>query len=89
MRAHVAAIRLAKSDKEFTAKVLEEKLKFTPDHARRAYDDVIADFDEKGEIPAMDVFWKVKKEANEYPDPWPREKFFDDRYVRTFSQWAP
>jgi NitT/TauT family transport system substrate-binding protein len=89
LRAHVAAIRLAKSDKEFTAKVLEEKLKFTPDNARRAYDDVIADFDEKGEIPAMDVFWKVKKEANEYPDPWPREKFFDDRYVRTFSQWAP
>ena len=51
--------------------------------------DVIADFDEKGEIPAMDVFWKVKKEANEYPEPWPREKFFDDRYIKTFSQWAP
>ena len=89
LRAHVAAIRLAKADKTFSAKVLENRLKFSPEHALRAYDDVIAGFDERGEIPSMDVFWKVKKEAGEYPEAWPREKFFDDRYVKSFGQWAP
>lgn len=89
LRAHVAAIRLAKADKELAARVLEKRLKFTHEHALRAYDDVISGFDERGEIPSMDVFWKVKKEAGEYPEAWPREKFFDDRYVKTFTQWAP
>ena len=89
LRAHVAAIRLAKADKAFTAKVLEDRLKFTPDQALKAYDDVIGGFDERGEIPDMSVFWTIKMEAKDVTDVWPREKFFDDRYVKTFAQWAP
>ena len=89
LRAHVAAIRLAKADKAFTAKVLEDRLKFTPDQALKAYDDVIGGFDERGEIPDMSVFWEIKKDSKEVTEIWPREKFFDDRYVKTFAQWAP
>jgi NitT/TauT family transport system substrate-binding protein len=89
LRAHVAAIRLARADKAFAAKVLEDRLKFSPEHALRAYDDVIAGFDEKGTIPDMSVFWQIKVEAKDVTAPWPREKFFDDRFVRTFSEWAP
>lgn len=89
LRAHVAAIRLAKSDKAFAVKVLEDKLKFTPAYSGRAYDDVIGGFDERGVIPDMAAFWAIKKEAGQVKDVWPQEKFFDDRYVKTFSQWAP
>ena len=89
LRAHVAAIRLAKADRPFTAKVLEERLKFTPDQALKAYDDVIAGFDERGNIPDMDMFWTIKKEAKEVTETWPREKYFDDRYLASFAQWAP
>ncbi len=89
LRAHVAAIRLAKADKAFAVKVLEDRLKFAPAYSGRAYDDVINGFDERGTIPDMTAFWEIKKEAGQVKDVWPREKFFDDRYVGTFAQWAP
>ncbi len=89
LRAHVAAIKLARADKPFTVKVLQDRLKYTAENASRAYDDVIADFDERGEIPDMKTFWRIKKDAGEYPDVWPREKYFDDRYLKTYAQWAP
>ena len=80
---------LAQADRPFTANVLEERLKFTPDQALKAYDDVIAGFDERGNIPDMDMFWTIKKEAKEVTETWPREKYFDDRYLASFAQWAP
>ena len=89
LRAHVAAIRLARSDKAFAVSVLEDKLKFAPAYSGRAYDDVINGFDERGTIPDMAAFWEIKKEAGQVKEVWQQEKFFDDRYLKTFSQWAP
>jgi NitT/TauT family transport system substrate-binding protein len=90
LRAHVAAIRLARADRAFAVKVIQERLKFAAPYAERAYDDVIKGFNERGTLPPdMKVFWTLEKESGQVKEAWPESKFFDDRYVKTFAEWAP
>lgn len=91
LRSHVAAIRVAKADRDFSVKVLVDKLKLTPGDTARAYDIVLPGFDEHGELPkeAMPTFWEIAKGNGDVHEPWPESKFFDRRYIDTFKEWAP
>jgi NitT/TauT family transport system substrate-binding protein len=88
LRAHVAAIRLARANRELASKVLADRLKFPAAYSARAYDDVIDGYDERGGLPNLDVFWSIEQAAGQVSAPWPAAKFFDDRFVKTFDQWA-
>ena len=91
MRAHVNGIRLAKSNKDYGAKVLADRLKVTPAIGARMYDEVIGGYNEKGPPPeaSMPTFWQIMVEGKFVDQPWPESKYLDRRLIDTFDQWAP
>ncbi len=92
LRAHVAAIRLARADRALVVKLLVDQIKYQPHYADRAYDEDIPDFDERGSLPErkyMDVFWQVQMLGGTVKEPWPNHKILDDRFIKSFAEWAP
>ncbi len=90
LRAHVAALRLARSDRAMAVDLLVERLKWSKDHAGRAYDEVMPAYDERGALPDahMDVFWSIEMQGGTVKEAWPDAKLIDDRFIKTFDQWA-
>jgi NitT/TauT family transport system substrate-binding protein len=89
---HVAAIRLARTDRDLVIATYMERLKFQKPYAERAYDAIVPGYDERGALPdpkSMEVFWSLQIERGEAKEPWPSDKILDDRFVRTFADWAP
>lgn len=92
LRGHVAAIRLARADKDFAVKTLADKLKYSPQDAARAYDEIMPGYDERGRLPAketMDLFWDLEIKAGDVTEPWPDARLLDDRFIKSFDEWAP
>ena len=92
LRAHVAAIRLARADRALAVKVLVDQVKYQPAYAARAYDENMPAFDERGSLPDakyMDIFWSIVIAAGTVPEPWPAARLMDERFIGTFAQWAP
>ena len=92
LRAHVAAIRLARADRALAIKVLVDQVKYQPNYAARAYDEYMAAFDERGRLPDkqyMDIFWQISVEGGTAKEPWPESKLMDDRFIKSFADWAP
>jgi NitT/TauT family transport system substrate-binding protein len=91
LRAHVAAIRLAKTNRDLAVQVMIDKLKYTRPWSERAYDDVINGFNERGTLPDkyMPVFWSIAMANGDVKAAWPDSKLLDPRYVTSFERWAP
>jgi NitT/TauT family transport system substrate-binding protein len=92
LAAHVAAVRLARADRDLVVATYMERLKFQKPYAERAYDAIVPFYDEGGALPdpkSMDVFWSLQIERGEAKEPWPSDRLLDDRFVRTFADWAP
>jgi len=90
LRAHVAALRLARADRAMTVDILIERLKWTKDYAQRAYEEVMPAYDERGRLPdaAMDVFWSIEIAGGAVTEAWPDAKLIDDRFIKSFAEWA-
>ncbi len=92
LAAHVAAIRLARADRALVVATYMERLKFQKPYAERAYDAILPGYDERGSLPdeqSMKVFWSLQIERGEAKEPWPNARLLDDRFIRTFADWAP
>jgi ABC-type nitrate/sulfonate/bicarbonate transport system substrate-binding protein len=92
LRAHVAAVRLARTNPSIGADSLVNALKIKPDLAKATYDALMPTFDDRGRLPDpknMARFWAVQQVAGKVTAPWPNSKFLDDRFIKTFSSWAP
>jgi NitT/TauT family transport system substrate-binding protein len=92
LRAHVAAIRLARADRALAVKVLVDQVKYQPSYAARAYDENLPAFDERGRLPDekyMEIFWSIVIAAGTATEPWPAARLMDERFIGTFAQWAP
>jgi NitT/TauT family transport system substrate-binding protein len=92
LAAHVAAIRLARADRALVVATYMERLKFQKPYAERAYDAIVPGYDERGSLPdakSMEVFWSLQIERGEAKEPWPSGRILDDRFIRTFADWAP
>ena len=92
LRAHVAAIRLARADRELAVKVLVDQVKYQPSYAARAYEENMPGFDERGRLPDdkyMDIFWSIAVAAGTAREPWPPSRLLDARFIGTFAEWAP
>lgn len=91
LRAHVAALRLARAEPAMTVDVLVERLKWSQDYARRAYAEVMGAYDERGRLPDahMDVFWSIEIAGGSVKEAWPDSKLLDDRFIASFADWAP
>lgn len=92
LAAHVAAIRLARADRALVVATYMERLKFQKPYAERAYDAILPGYDERGSLPddqSMKVFWSLQIERGEAKEPWPNARLLDDRFIKTFDEWAP
>jgi NitT/TauT family transport system substrate-binding protein len=89
LRAHVAGIRLCRADRAFTVKVLMDRLKYAETYAARAYDELIEGYDERGRLPDMKIFWDITIASGDVKEPWPDAKLLDDRFIKSFAEWAP
>ncbi len=91
LRAHVAALRLAKADKPLGVQTLVDRLKYDPKYADRAYDEAMPGFDERGRVPekSMPVFWKLVIAQGIVKAPLPENQMVDKHFIDTFSTWAP
>jgi ABC-type nitrate/sulfonate/bicarbonate transport system substrate-binding protein len=90
LRAHVAALRLARAQAAMTVDILVERLKWTRDYAQRAYAEVMPAYDERGRLPGahMDVFWSIEIAGGTVTQAWPDAKLIDDRFIKSFEEWA-
>jgi len=92
LAAHVAAIRLARADRALVVATYMQRLKFQKPYAERAYDAIMPGYDERGSLPdaaSMQVFWSLQIERGEAKEPWPDSRILDDRFMKTFADWAP
>jgi NitT/TauT family transport system substrate-binding protein len=92
LAAHVAALRLARADRDLVVATYMDRLKFQKPYAERAYDAIVPGYDERGSLPeeaSMKVFWSLQVERGEAKEPWPNERLLDDRFIRSFADWAP
>jgi NitT/TauT family transport system substrate-binding protein len=92
LQAHVAAVRAARADRDLVIATYIDRLKFQKPYAERAYDAIVPGYDERGALPdqkSMDVFWSLQIERGEAKEPWPSARILDDRFVKTFVEWAP
>ena len=91
LRAQVRACRLARSDRPFTVQVLIDRLKYERRYAERAYDEVVPAMNERGTLPerSMDVFWQIKMADGSVKERWPESQLLDDRFIKSFAEWAP
>jgi NitT/TauT family transport system substrate-binding protein len=92
LAAHVAAIRLARADRALVIATYMDRLKFQKPYAERAYDAIVPGYDERGSLPdepSMGVFWSLQIERGEAKEPWSSGRILDDRFIRTFADWAP
>jgi NitT/TauT family transport system substrate-binding protein len=92
LRAHVAAIRLARADRELAVKVLVDQVKYQPAYAARAYAENMPGFDERGRLPDetyMDIFWSIAIAGGSVKEALPIARLMDSRYIDTFADWAP
>jgi NitT/TauT family transport system substrate-binding protein len=90
LRAHVAALRLARAEPAATIDILIERLKWTKDYAQRAYAETMPAYDERGRLPQahMDVFWSIEIAGGAVKEAWPDAKLIDDRFIKSFAEWA-
>lgn len=91
LRAHVNAIRLARSDRDFAVGIMMDRLKLSRVNAERAWRFEMPWFDERGTLPekSMPVFWDITKSLGDVKEPWPDSKFLDKRWIDAFREWAP
>src|SRR5450631_838531 len=90
LRAHVAALALARTEAALTVDILIERLKWTREYAQRAYAETMPAYDERGRLPDahMEVFWSIEIAGGSVTQPWPDAKLIDDRFIKSFEEWA-
>jgi ABC-type nitrate/sulfonate/bicarbonate transport system substrate-binding protein len=91
LRGHVAALRLARKDREAAVDIMVDQLKLARPYAERAYDVEMPDYDERGGMPerAMPVFWDITKSLGDVTSAWDENKYLDHRFINSFKTWAP
>jgi NitT/TauT family transport system substrate-binding protein len=91
LRGHVAALRLARKDREVAVDVMIDQLKIAKPYAERAYDAEMPGYDERGGMPArsMPVFWDITKSLGDVTSAWDENKYLDHRFINSFKSWAP
>jgi NitT/TauT family transport system substrate-binding protein len=90
LRAHVAALALARAEAALTVEILMGRLKWTREYAQRAYAETMPAYDERGRLPDahMDVFWSIEIAGGAVAQAWPDAKLIDDRFIKSFEEWA-
>ncbi len=89
LRATGKAIEWIKANRDEAARLVNKQMKYSVDHARKGIDDVAYGWYPDGRLAqeGMKVFWSIAVEAGDVKEPWPNEKWLDDRFLKTQDQW--
>jgi NitT/TauT family transport system substrate-binding protein len=90
LRAHVAALRLARAAPAMTVDLLVDRLKWSRAYAERAYAETMPAYDERGSLPDahMDVFWSIEIAGGTVTEAWPDGRLMDERFIKSFDDWV-
>jgi len=92
LRAFIKAVQMTKADKPRAVKALVAKAGLDEKHAERAYDQLVAGWHEDGRLASdegMAKFFEMSIASGEVDKPWPKEKYWDNRFVATIDAWKP
>jgi NitT/TauT family transport system substrate-binding protein len=92
LRVFIKAVRLAKSDKALAVKTLVTRARLEEKYAERAYDLLLSGWREDGRLASdagMKRFFDMSIAAGDVTEPWPREKFVDNRFMASIDAWKP
>ncbi len=92
LRGFIKAVALAKADKPRTVKVLVSRVGLKENFAARAYDQLIEGWREDGRLATEDgmkTFFAMAIAAGDVDKVWPRDAYWDDRFMATIDQWKP
>lgn len=92
LRAAIRGMRLAKSDKQRSIKVLVARVGIDPKYAERTYDEIVQGMFEDGHLPGdagMNAFFDSGIEAGVYKDRWPKEKYWNGQFQKSYGDWKP
>jgi NitT/TauT family transport system substrate-binding protein len=84
LRGMSKAIKFAAANKEETVDILAKEFKMSPEQSERAYDELMPGFVHTGALPsdeAMNAFWDTAIAAGDVSEPWPLERWWDDRFL--------
>jgi NitT/TauT family transport system substrate-binding protein len=92
LRAFIRGVALAKADKPLAVKVLASRAELPQQYAARAYDELIDGWREDGRLATdqgMKKFFDMAIASGDVEMPWPKEKYWDNRFMATIDQWKP
>jgi NitT/TauT family transport system substrate-binding protein len=92
LRAFIKSVALAKTNKPLAVKVLAARTGLKEQYAARAYDQLIGGWREDGRLATdqgMANFFKMAVASGDVDKPWPKEKYWDSRFMATIDQWKP
>lgn len=92
LRAFIRSVALAKANKPLAVKVLAARTGLKEEYAARAYDQLIDGWREDGRLATdqgMANFFKMAIASGDVDKPWPKEKYWDERFMATIDQWKP
>jgi NitT/TauT family transport system substrate-binding protein len=91
LRAHVAALRLTRTDREPAIQALGNAVKLDRATADRTIAELLDGWDERGQLTpgGMASFWTMAIELGQLKAKLPEAEFFDRRFVDAFDSWAP
>lgn len=92
LRGNIRGIRLAKEDRALAEQTLIKRIGMDEKYAARTYDDFMSDLFEDGHLPSdkgMDIFFEMGVRSGTYKEKWPKEKYLDPTFIRSYSEWKP
>ena len=92
LRAFIKSVALAKSNKPLAVKVLAARTGLKEQYAARAYDQLIDGWREDGRLATeagMVNFFKMAIASSDVDKPWPKEKYWYNRFMATIDRWKP
>ena len=92
LRAFINAVALAKANKPRAVKALVARAGLEEKYAVRAYDLLIDGWREDGRLATDDgmrKFFDMAIASGDVDAPWPKEKYWDNRFMATINEWKP
>ncbi len=89
IRATTKAMDWIKANPDEAAQVVVNKLKYKPEHARKAVEELKDGWYPDGRLPqdGMKVFWEIAIQAGDVKEPWPNSRWLDDSFIKTQNEW--
>ena len=89
LRATGKAIDWIKTNPDEAAQFGSKQLKFKLEHSRMAINDIQDEWHPDGRLPGKGskVFWEITLQAGEVKEPWPNDRWLDETFLKTQSEW--